>query len=155
MLSAILAAFLVLAGNVVMVVLAKRWIDNRLNALVSYFTAQGDKQSAFADLTDVIIDRAAQKLTTNLKMAILGVQSQASRELKAAQGEFVKDQISEAAPIAGMAIDAIPGLGKFVKKYPIIAALAQNALAGKLTGGEKSQQPTASPVAHNIDMSSY
>lgn len=78
----------------------------------------------------------AETLIVKAKMTLLGLMSVQSKAEKRVEGDLVEAAVAAKSPVAGMILEALPGLKKLVRRNPALIDAIVNKLAGSgKTGG--------------------
>jgi hypothetical protein len=143
-LAAILGATLVILGNIALLLVAVRYIEEQKRVaigcmlaykqtFIDFFAPDGDKPSEFALVVDSVSTIAAQRITNTLKASLMGMAGVDARNEKRLEGDLIHDLANNASPLLGIAMDMFPQVGKRLIKNPELIGFAGN-MFGKMTG---------------------
>lgn len=98
-----------------------------VDLVTSWFEKPGPDQASQVEMAaHAIAHIAAEEIKQSLSGAMMGHASALSRQLQAAEGDLVADQVQAANPLMSMLLNFSPSLRKRVAKNPMAAmALAQ------------------------------
>ena len=156
-LAAILGATLVILGNIALVLVAVRYIEEQkriaINAALAYkqqfidfFAPDGDKPSEFALVVDTVSTIAAQRITNTLKASLMGMAGVDARNEKRLQGDMVHD-LANQNPVLGALVTQFPAVARRLAKNPELIGLAQGLLGNMLSKkpGNNGHAPPDAP----------
>ena len=157
MLNAILTGFSVFLAGLALLFLTRAYIqrkqDEIIDALRSYFEADGEKPSQFAAFVNILAETFATRIVTSAKMSLLGMQSVDSKNEKRLESDFIQDMASQQSPVLGMLLQSFPALGRRIAKNPALAEMAISMVqkyAGKMTAaGHNGHDVEAQPGSSN------
>lgn len=97
---------------------------------ILFLTPPGENQPSPAA---VVWAAMAETLNTKFKMTLLGLLSVEAKKEKRLEGDILTQALAEKSPLAGAALQAFPGLAKFVRRNPglLEAMVSKVASAGK------------------------
>src|SRR5450759_1930470 len=151
MLAAISGAILVILGNIVLAVLAVRYIERQkaaaIDAFNAYIAVNGDQPSQFGLVVDAMSTIAAQRIVNTAKASLMGMAGVDARNEKRLQGDMIHDLANNASPLLGIAMDMFPQVGKRLIKNPELIGVAQG-MFGNIFGkkpGNNGHAPTDAP----------
>ena len=137
-LAAILGASLVILGNIVLAVLALRYIERQktaaIDAALAYFAPDGDKMSQFALAVDAIAATFGARLVNSLKASFMGMQGVDARNEKRLQTDMMSDMAGQVNPVLGALVTQFPAVARRLAKNPELIGLAQGLLGSIGTG---------------------
>ena len=134
MITAIVAALLIILSNIIILLYVKSTIKRNFQA---YFEAP-DKEtpSAFFQLTDMMAKQWAYHIMHQFKSTNAGLASGEARQEKAMSQAIVKDVAQQQNPLLGIALNQFPNLTKLVAKNPELLNIAQQVMSNfKNKGG--------------------
>lgn len=121
----LVAALVVAVGEMAVIIYLERRIQRFESGLRSFFNPPDEKTpSEFAQLTDMIADRFAMKVSESVKMTLLGLKSGISRSIQAEAQDQLEEKITEENPMAGAAASLL-GRRSRSKWLPVLSFLAQ------------------------------
>lgn len=128
--------------------LLKRYLDRTkkraIETLKLYFE-QPDAQtpSEFAKLTVVLSDQLASSIVSSIRAQLMQAASVQSRNEKKLDQALTQDLVSNQMPLAGLALQAFPGVSKLVQGNPAFLALLQKMIpAGPGSTGSPAPVPS-------------
>jgi len=147
-LTAILAGFLVLLGNSLLILLIYRRYQVEKRAAIAlvklYFAAPDDKTpSEFAQLVQTIGGVFASQVLQAFKSSSMGSASVASKNESRAELALMQDAATQANPAIGMLLNQFPQLAKLAMKNPAAQTLLANILNRGSTGEKRVSSPSS------------
>jgi len=150
-LAAILGATLVILGNIALLLVAVRYVEEQkraaTNVALAYFAPDGDKMSQFALAVDAIAATFGARLVNSLKASFMGMQGVDSRNEKRLQTDMMSDMAGQASPLLGALVTQFPAVARRLAKNPELIGLAQGLLGNMLSKkpGNNGHVPTDQP----------
>jgi len=99
-------------------------VFNRLKQIITDFITpvEPDKPSQLANVTEVVAGMFGRAITAQIKTTLMGMESGASRALKAVEGDIALDRTSQS-PLAGL-LGSFPTLRKSIRRNPQLLDVA-------------------------------
>ena len=153
-LSAILAGFIVLLGNTLLVyALLYKYRQEKQAAIALvklYFASPDDKTpSEFAQLVQTVGGVFASQVLQAFKSSSMGSASVASKNESRAELALVQDAATQANPAIGMILNQFPQLAKLAMKNPAAQTLLANIL-NRGSNGENRVSPSSNQMKFGL-----